>query len=248
MFQVMDNIKWGDVLAAPCYIVNMDKCSDRMQLTASRIAEAGFTNAHKFRAIDAENDDLDAAWREHGSPAFDPTDTEFVTYKGKQGCALSHYGIWKDIMSKNIPFAVVFEDDVEFHKMWSQLGPKYWEATPKDFDILYLGSQIDIPLDGNVLVTPVFCTHAYVITRRGAEIMYNLCVNCKEGTRTIDCIIIDHMKGAFFSKGSYLPFKWYVWNGTMFQDPIAMKRPEWAKRNSGLVFQDSSLGTFVRPW
>ena len=245
----MDNVKWQDLLKAHCFVVNMDRCTDRMELCKKRIASAGFTNVHRFRGIDATTDDLDEAWRVHGSPKFDENDTEFVTtYKGKQGCALSHYGVWKEMIDKNIPYAVVFEDDVEFHSEWNALSEPYWNATPKDFDILYMGSQIDMMKNGNIIVTPVFCTHAYVVTLEGAKKLYDICVNCPSGTRTIDCILIDRMKEAFASGGRVLPFRWYVWNGTMFEDKSAVKQPSWAKRNTGLVFQDADLGTFVRPW
>lgn len=243
------NITWSDVLGMKCYLINMDKCTDRLSYSKERISQAGFTNVHRFRGVDAELDDLPEAWSKHGSPKFDPTDTEFVQYKGKQGCALSHYGIWKDMMDNNVPFAIVFEDDVEFHCSWAELGKAYWESTPRDFDILYMGSQIEAETDANITVLPVFCTHAYMITLKGARILYNLCVNRPGGTSTIDCIIINHMNEAFMSNGRIMPFKWYVWNASMFPDSAKTKEgSKWAKRNAGLVYQDSTLGTFVRPW
>lgn len=243
------SMDWNEVLNTPCYVLNMDKCQDRMQLALKRIGEAGFQNVKRFRGVDAECDDLDAAWAVHGSPRFDTSDREFcVEYKGKQGCALGHYGIWKDIIDNNVPCAIIFEDDVEFHSRWKELAKSYWEHTPRDFDILYLGSQVDMPMEGNIIVTPVFCTHAYMITLQGAKKLYDLCLRCPEGTSTIDCKIINTMKRAFATGGREMPFKWYVWNATMFPDPNACKRSDWIKRNSGLVFQDSDLGTFVRPW
>jgi GR25 family glycosyltransferase involved in LPS biosynthesis len=226
----------------------MDKCKDRLELSTQRLAAAGFTNVHRFGAVDAELDDLPNAWKAHGSPRFDPSDSEFVKYKGKQACALGHYNIWKDMIDNNIPVALVFEDDVEFHKDWATLAPAYWASTPRDFDVLYLGSQMDIPVSGHIVVSPVFCTHAYMLTLEGAKKLYHLCVNEPKGTRTIDCMLIDHMKQMYFTRGKYHAFQWYVWNGTLFPDEKAKKREDWAKRNTGLVFQDSDLGTFVRPW
>lgn len=232
---------WNDVLEAPAFILNMDRCPDRLELSMKAASAAGFKNIR--------NDDLVEAWKEHGSPAFDKTDQEFVTYKGKQGCALGHYNIWKKIITENIPFATVFEDDIKFHKDWNRLAPLYFRNTPSDYDILYFGSQIDYMIDGYIVVTPVFCTHAYFITLEGAKRMYEMCLRNPRGTKTIDCMIIDEMKHAFYTGMQYKPpFQWYVWNGTHFPDPYVLTDPDWEKRNAGLVFQDPSLGTFVRPW
>jgi GR25 family glycosyltransferase involved in LPS biosynthesis len=245
----MDNLSWEDLLGSHVYIVNMDRCPDRLQLSVERCEKAGFTNINRFRGVDAKIDDLEAAWKKHGFPKFDETDTEFVLeYPGKQGCALSHYGIWKDMIDKDAPYAIVFEDDIEFHKDWDALAPQFWENTPRDFDILYFGSQLDMPINGNVVVAPVFCTHAYLITLQGAKTLYDLCLNDPNGTRTIDCMIIDHMKRTFLSYGLHHPFVWYVWSAEGFPDSAACKLKGWEKRNTGLVFQDADLGTFVRPW
>lgn len=238
---------WDDIRNAPCFVINMDRCKDRLEKSVARIREAGFERAERFRAVDAVHDPLGDAWQIHGNPMFDPSDTEFVTYPGKQGCMLSHLHLWKKIIDEGIPMAVVFEDDVCFHSKWGALAPRYYASTPKDFDILYLGSQIDFWMDGHIVQTPVFCTHAYVITGQGARILYNLLLQDPKGVRTIDCMLIDHMKERVF-RGTESRFQWYVWNGLKFPEEGALSDPHWAKRNTGLVFQDVSLGTFVRPW
>lgn len=244
-----NNGSWQSVLSScPAFVINMDKCKDRWDKATVRISDAGFQNVHRFRGVDATTDDLALAWQQHGSPNFDPYDTEFVTYKGKQGCMLSHLNLWKnEIIDKKLPMAVVFEDDVCFHSVWHQLAPRYWDATPKEFDVLYIGSQIDWYIDGHIIKTPVFCTHAYVITLQGATLLYDTLLKDPAGVRTIDCMLIDHMKRHVFRKVT-CPFDWYVWNGMPFPEKDALADPHWAKRNTGLVFQDVSLGTYVRPW
>jgi len=240
---------WKDILNAQCFVLNMDKCSDRLALCMERIQKAGFTNVTRYRGLNAELDDLQSEWLKHGQPKFNPSDPEFVSYPGKQACALGHYGIWKHICDNDIDVAVVFEDDVEFHKDWQSLAPAYWASTPKDFDILYLGAQIEADVSGrHIAIAPVFCTHAYVITKTGAKKLYELCLRDQEGTRTIDCMLITHMHKALQTNGRSTSFTWYVWNASQFPDVARTKRADWAKRNSGLVFQDADLGTFVRPW
>lgn len=239
-------ISFDQVLSTPAFLVNMDKCTDRLELSTKRIADAGFTNVQRWKAVDAREDNLTEAWARHGSPTFNRSDTEFVTYPGKQGCMLSHLDIWKHIIDNRIPVAMVFEDDVEFHQSWAALAPKYFEATPEPFDILYLGSQMEIDVNANITRVPVFCTHAYMITLEGARKLYSLLLSDPRGVSTIDCMLIDHMNRAMMGIPS--PFSWYVWNARMFPDPRASLSKDWAKRNHGLVFQDVELGTFVRPW
>jgi GR25 family glycosyltransferase involved in LPS biosynthesis len=125
----------------------MDRCTERLALSESRIRNAGFKNVHRHRAVDGKNEgELQEAWARHGNPLLNMEDVEFVdTYKhGKQGCSLSHFDVWKDIVDNSIPYAIIFEDDVEFHKDFATLAPTYWLNTPKDFDVLYMGSQIDM--------------------------------------------------------------------------------------------------------
>lgn len=232
---------------APAFVINMDRCQDRWALAQQRIRDAGYSNIQRFRGVDAINDPLQTAWDIHSAPAFDPSDEEFVTYPGKQGCMLSHLHLWKKIIDENIPIATIFEDDVSFHSMWHDLAPIYYKHTPSDFDVLYLGSQIDHYVDAHIIQTPVFCTHAYVITQEGARTLYQLLLKDPKGVRTIDCMLIDHMKRHTFHNVP-CPFTWYVWNGLKFPEPQALNDKHWAKRNTGLVFQDVTLGTFVRPW
>lgn len=245
----MDSVSWKDIQSCPVYVINLERRKDRLDTCMHRIKDAGFTNVQRFHAIDALNDDLNKAWGQHGSPKLNKNDQGFVEHIGRQGVALSHYGIWKNMIDNNVPYVVVFEDDVEFHKDWHNLGEIYWNHSPRDFDILFMGCQMNIPMDGNIVVTPVFCLHAYVITLNGAKIMYDLCVNDPNGTYTIDCMIIDHMKATFATNGKHYPFKWYAWNGRMFPDPNTDKPDsKWALRNDGLVFQDSDLGTDIIQW
>lgn len=245
----MDKVKWNDILSGKAYVINLDRRNDRLEVCLNRIREAGFVNVQRVRGVDGLNDDLLECWTRYGSPSFSPHDVDFVKYMGRQGCALSHYGVWQEMITQSIPYAIVFEDDVEFHNRWSYLSEKYWENTPRDFDIMYMGGQIDIPREGNIIVSPVFCTHAYIITLKGAKILYDLCLKSSSGTYTIDCMIIDHMKATFATNGQHYPFKWYVWNGSMFPDPnVHKKGSKWVQRNNGLVFQDSNLGTDVIQW
>jgi GR25 family glycosyltransferase involved in LPS biosynthesis len=122
--------------------------------------------------------------------------TTFYRYfgpKGSIGCALSHINVWKTFLKTNKKYAVVFEDDIilnDSDRMLSELIPFYIQQTPKDFDILYLGSLgsdntpnfFTISMNllnmsakfkdiNNYIKCPevALATHAYVISRGGAQ-------------------------------------------------------------------------------
>ena len=231
----------------PVFVVNLDRCPERLRKTIPKIEEAGFSNIVRWRAVDGRNQqELDEGWASHGNPKFDPARTEFVTYKGEQGCALTHLNLWRHIYTNGIEKAVVFEDDVMFHKDWKKLAPMYMMRTPTDYDLIYMGSQMEMKCDANICRVPVYCTHAYVITCEGARKLYDLITTgFPRGICAIDSLLIEMMY-RYMATGE-VPFNWWVWNGMMYYDARAYLDPEWSKRNSGLVFQDPSFGTDVKP-
>ena len=246
---------WNDVLNGPTFVINLEASGDRLAKVMPEIQAAGFCHCERWTGVDARLPGaLEAAWARHISPPLDPSDGEFVTYPGKQGCFLSHVDLYMHIIEAGLPYATIFEDDVCFHAGWHALAPEYFAATPADYHLLYLGSQIDYFMTAGghpaaIQRTPVFCTHAYIITLEGACICYDKLMNDPAGVRTIDCMLIDHMKRDVFSGGAVrAPFQWYAWNGLPFLDPRATSDPDWAKRNTGLVFQDVAWGSLVRPW
>lgn len=246
----MTKPSWQEILEKPCYLLNMKRCKDRFRLSRQRIARAGFKDIHRVEAIDASaalENDFDWYWGQHGSPPFDPKDKDFAFFKGKQACALGHYQIWKDIIARQLDYAIVFEDDVQFHRGWKELAPLYWEQTPTYFDMLFMGCQFtSAPLEEDAWVVehPSYCTHAYIITYHGASILYDLCVNNPFGTRTLDCILFDAMDSSQWYR-DYL-FQWYCWDGRDFPDKNALKDIVWKKRNCGLVFQDARFQSLIK--
>ncbi len=115
---------------------------------------------------------------------------------GEIGCAMSHVYLWKKLLQSKSPFAIVFEDDaiikgnleryerevgrflsreIHFLSVNSDLPQKL-----KDWDYLHLGACKKTPLE-NYILPPFlsqsdfqYCTHAYVVSRRGATKLLNL--------------------------------------------------------------------------
>lgn len=240
---------WADVLQAPLYLINLDRCPERWEVSQERIKAAGFTNVQRWRATDAQQEEeLQKGWEELGNPKIDVRDTSFKKYKGAQGCAITHYRLWKHMVQQKIPFVVVMEDDVAFHKHWNVLSPIYYEVTAKNYDILFLGNYNENNmLLAPIIVTPVFCTHSYIITLEGARKLLSLCLKRPEGTFTIDNMLVYYMRKAVAMQGAFYPFRWYVWNGQLFPDEEYTVDNILAKRNTGLVFQDGNMESDVLP-
>src|SRR3954470_17172442 len=55
---------------------------------------------------------------------------------GDVGCALSHLKVVHAAKQHNLPFYLVLEDDVKFHRNF-ELFPKFWKEVPEDWDLVY---------------------------------------------------------------------------------------------------------------
>jgi GR25 family glycosyltransferase involved in LPS biosynthesis len=242
---------WDELLQGNVYIINLDRQPERYALSRQRAVDAGFKNVNRWRATDCMEDDIPAAWATHGSPEFDPSDKKFVDFAHhphKQGIFLSHFSLLKHIVDNNIPFATVYEDDIAFHKDWSQLAPAYFAGTPPDYGLCYIGHHCGCGVDANIVRVPVYCTQSYIVTYEGAKLIYNKIKNDRSGVRTIDCQLNYYMC-MWLRDNTYDFCNWYAWNGEMFPDETVVKHPDHVQKDLGLVFQDyQSYNTVNDSW
>lgn len=221
---------FDEVLSGKCYLINLDRCIERWPVMEERISAAGFI-PERIAAVDGLHGNRRKKWLDIGarSDYKDVFDSD-----GQSGCGLSHVGIWDHIVKNDIPFASIFEDDAMFHKDWKELAPMFYQHTDKNTDIVYYGSQGANASNKAPLVTeyPVFCTHAYMITRDGAAKLLNA-IRTSSQLFSLDCFIIELMK-----IGKKCPFRWQCWNGVKYDDPARKTALEY--RNDGIVFQDAS--------
>ena len=245
------------VLSAPAFVIHLPRSTERGKFFKKNIPEAGFTDMRIFEGVDGRDANARAdAILQFGFP---PIDLE-MSY-GMIGCNFSHLKVLKHIIDNDIPLATVFEDDVHFHPEWKTLSEKYWKLTPPDFDMLYIGNGLDScrassdPSTIQEITTEgAWCTHAYVVTRAGAEKVMNALLkwDYKEfnhgsrgktltGMYTIDIMLLNMYHRATLGEIEK-PFIWYAWNGTRY--PCAFnKLPIRGNdcRNTGLVFQNADV-------
>lgn len=195
---------WVQVLASPTYIINLDRSPERLATAKERIAAAGYTDIRRHKGVDGKNDDLAATWSEHY-----PNGTQFTINPWnprEQGCMLSWLAMLKKIATGDDPIVTVFEDDVIFHDAWNN-ARTYYDDTPSDFDMVFMGSQTTFALGSNrILRTPAFCLHAMLFTRIGAKKVYDFLTSAPEQF-TIDTMMYYHTFMTTRRK-----FTHYVWN------------------------------------
>jgi GR25 family glycosyltransferase involved in LPS biosynthesis len=61
-----------------------------------------------------------------------------INYIGELGCFLAHNRLWENIKLRNLDNAIIFEDDIFFHKDFQRILEKNINVF-KDFDIVFLG-------------------------------------------------------------------------------------------------------------
>lgn len=234
---------FDEFIKAPCFLINLKHRKDRLDKSRKRLLDAGFVNIIIFEAVDgSDGDALKNGWKHLGNPKLTTThNSDFTSNVGKQGCAISHLSIWKYIINKKIPYMHIFEDDILFHPNWSTLAPLYYKNTPKNIDMLYMGSQFNGDTKYHIFKGASFCTHAYFLTYNGAKKLFDICMNLSVGLYTIDIMLCEMM----LQIREEYPFECFIWNGKLFPIDINNMPLGWDKRNCGLVFQDVTLDSNI---
>lgn len=259
----MNNLTFEDILNAPAFVIHIEKAAERKPFFLKSIGEAGFKDIIIESAVDAHNkDDIDNALKLFKNPKIHSS-----VSPGGLGCLLSHLKVLTKIVQNNISVATIFEDDVFFHPHWDNLAPGYLQKTPKDFDVVFIGNQVDeclgtAPLPKRIHQLSTFCTHAYIISLKGSKKLIQLLLQWDWWSEQTAWVLpgppalcglfyIDIMIKNIQTRiiNGQLPknmFIWYCWNG-LYYPCENNKRPLKGNdtRNMGLVFQSDSFISFI---
>ena len=183
----------------PCFVISCKGDDDRRRLTKKRL------NMQKIRfqwfdAADGRNITDDEFAKEH---IFVRSEDGKI-HRGGSGCALSHKRIWQKIVDENIEQALVLEDDVVFHEKFKQLLPEFWNDTPHENSMVFLGYCCywgDMG-QSNVVETFPLTTHAYYMTKSVAQWFLD---NFDDCNTNIDI----HMQTLYYNKPR--DWKCYAW-------------------------------------
>ena len=248
------------ILNQPAFVIHIEELSpERKPFFSKNIKEAGYRDMRIFEGVKAkEKKILEGCIRE-----FDNIKLHKDLGNGQKGCLFSHLKLYKHIIENNISICTIFEDDVHFHPNWKILAPNYLKNTPKNFDIIFIGNQLDECKNINnikpINTLSCFCTHAYIITLEGAKKLLTYLLkwdyhnalrdgdnNPLTGLFCID-IMIKNIQERMNNGELKKYINWYCWNGTKFQcdfNRLPLKGND--IRNTGLVFQSDTFGSIIR--
>lgn len=175
------------------FVINLDRDTERMDALHKHLVECGLGDDYeRIPASTGYEPDM-PEWMEHACP------------DNVNGCFASHRRCWKEMIQRNIDWALILEDDVRFTDEAPMVLEKALKNLPSDFDILYLGcfgecgtemkwyspwallhnvigfrkvsSKLPENAEGLTIPTVPFGFHAYIITRRCAEQLLELGTN-----------------------------------------------------------------------
>jgi glycosyl transferase family 25 len=239
----------NQILSSPCFVIHLPKNKERLSVY-HKLVNAGYQQIHLFEGVNgSQTSSVRLALARLRQPPIDPKIST-----GALGCLLSHLTLLQKIVYEKISIATIFEDDILFHPQWKELSEYYLSITPEDYEVLFIGNQLDSCRMGistpEITKEPLYCTHAYVVTLEGAHKLLDQLLHWNyqntpyQGLTIVD-LMIKHIQMKEDQENP--PFKWYAWNGTHYpcehnKLPISLEQC----RNTGLVFQDTRLPTTVQ--
>lgn len=227
---------WEEVLAAPAYLISVN--NQRYDICERRIMRAGYYDIRRFEGvISTDRAALEENWAKH---PFPPHREIFGEHPA--AVLLAHLNLWRHIIDNDIPFCTIFEDDTLFHTQWHDLATKYYHATPKTADMVFMGHHCgNVYPDMHIAQVPVYCLNAYMLTREGAAKAYEMITQypIDENFGVIDMMLANLQTGILMSQSNPYDYQWYAWNTQMFPDPDndPYKHPQALEKDKGLVFQ-----------
>ena len=173
-----------DIRDCPTLVINLDRREDRWKDFSKQATLKEFKNLKRFSAVDGSklnilNDSrISPHTRQNISRKYRRSDYEINT-PGAIGASLSHIGCWKQFLESESKFLVVFEDDTIVNDIYMEKIDSLIPELPSEWDMWLLGTHAwafkGVPLTKNVngwwKVKQFTGAHAYVLSRRGAELL-----------------------------------------------------------------------------
>lgn len=246
-------MNWDYILNQPAFVIHSSKLApERKDFFTETITNAGYKNMQIFESVNGYIE-------EELNDAINMFGIKFTSHLGlgQKGCLLSHLKLYLHIIKNNIDICTIFEDDVYFHSDYNNLAQRFYENTPKNFDILFIGNQ----LNGDINTIPrinrktCYCTHGYIISLRGAKkllqliLKWNYCEMGNDGITAIDIIIENIQQRVLLGHLNKRTLIWYCWNGIKNECKNRNNLKYgigWEIRNTGLVYQSSNIPRCIK--
>ena len=173
-----------DIRDYPTFVINLDRRKDRWIEFSKQHSLKEFKYLKRFSAVDGSKIDvlndkrISYHTRQNIAHKYRRSDYEINT-SGAIGASLSHIGCWKKFLDSDSKYLVVFEDDTVVNDMYLEKIDSLIPKLPSEWDMWLLGTHAwafkGVPLtkdvDSWVKVKQFTGAHAYVLNRKGAEIL-----------------------------------------------------------------------------
>jgi glycosyl transferase family 25 len=141
------------------YVINLDRRSDRWKSVTKQLNQINI-NPIRWKAVDCK----------------DPTFTYDKSIKRKPGeiaCYQSHRTLWEYLYSIDIPYAIIFEDDLAITKNTSKRLITNLLEKSAGFDVFLLGHCYGkkCSKENGSCIGYGKCLHAYVVSRNGLKVL-----------------------------------------------------------------------------
>jgi len=176
-----------DIRECPTLVINLDRREDRWNDFKKQKTLKEFKNLKRFSAVDGSKIDvlndkrISTHTKQNIAKKYRRSDYEINT-PGAIGASLSHISCWRRLLESDADYLVVFEDDTLVTEEDMEKIDSLIPNMPK-WDIWLLGTHAwafsGVPLTkrtkGWWKVKQFTGAHAYIISRRGAEILLKEC-------------------------------------------------------------------------
>jgi hypothetical protein len=174
-----------DIRSCPTYVINLDRRPDRWTTFSAQPVLQEFKKLQRFSAVDGSklnvlgDDRISLHTRLNISKKYRRSHYEICT-AGAIGASLSHITIWQEFLASDAQYVVVFEDDTIVDQKALTYIDTLIPKLPSSWDMWCLGTHRwsfrGAPLvqgmsKGWWKVEEFTGAHAYVLSRRGAEIL-----------------------------------------------------------------------------
>ena len=215
------------------FVISREQDKDRRSFVLEQLKNVGIgiPQIHWFNAVDGYKTDDEEFKKENIN----------IGHKGSNGCALSHKNVWKYIVENKIKNAMVFEDDVIFHEYFPALYFQYYDKTPSNYGIIFMGY---CSFDGEQNINAIYeyfplCLHSYIIKYEMCEWLLTNFSNCD---KNVDL----YVKELYDTKlkrplqDNLISYSW--WNGALISPK--QKVTELGVYFRGLVYQEHDFKKF----
>lgn len=117
-------------------------------------------------------------------PASTPNEltNEFVHYLNdrSKACTQSHYNVWKHIISQQLEYALILEDDACFDKEFLNKTNQFFsDVKDAEWDALFLNASETIDIRNKwCLQKEQYLCGGYILSKRGCEKLINMYSSC----------------------------------------------------------------------